>query len=548
MAPWSRLRQLVTEPSPTMEKRHFLSLHFFSWVVYSVVSVRESYNVDLLPGISTLGGLSLRIQESEDGLSCRGDSSCSIGYLVTAEADTTLEGGWDSEALGEAGFEAKPGKVLVLPDPIGAKRILIGLGAKEELDEDVYREAGAAFTKCLGKSSSGCIVLDASTDASQMVALVEGVLLAAYSLTTFKSEEDPESNLELKELTIVGAEKSPMKPRAFEAALVRARALARATYIARDLTNAPPAHLTPRTLADAAKTLGLRFGFRVEIVDRAKLEEMGCGGIIGVNRGSGHEARLIRLRFSPEQAPSDDRRLALVGKGITFDSGGLSLKPAASMVNMKTDMGGAAAILGAFSAFADLGVSIPVDAWLPTTDNMISGDSMRVGEIITAYNGKTVEVVNTDAEGRLILMDALSMAAESKPSWIVDIATLTGAQIVALGDDIAAIMGNSEDLLGRVERAGDATGEAVWELPLHKRYMKILDSDLADISNANMSNRAAGSITAGLFLSNFVREVPWVHVDIAGPSVSAKNDRWLRSGATGFGARLLAKLAEDLDA
>ena len=513
-----------------------------------MVSVNESYSVDLTPGISALDRLSLQFQTSERELSCKGDTSCTVAHLVVQGEQVDLEGGWDLDSLEAAGFTAKLGQTLALPNPSGAKSVLVGLGVREDLDEDAYREAGAAFTRCVGKSGRGCIILNESADPTQVVALVEGALLAAYSLTTFKSEKDPEGTPELRGLTIVGSDRAAVAPQVFEAALVRARALVRATYIARDLTNAPPAHLTPRTLVETAETLGKRFGFEVEIADHAKLEELGCGGIIGVNRGSEYEASLIKLRFSPTRKQSEERRLALVGKGITFDSGGLSLKPAASMINMKTDMGGAAAILGAFSAFADLDVNIPVDAWLPTTDNMISGDSMRVGEIITARNGKTVEVTNTDAEGRLILMDALSLAAESKPSWIVDIATLTGAQIIALGDDVAAIMGNDEDLLGEVERAGDATGEAVWELPLHERYMKILDSNLADIANANMSNRAAGSITAGLFLSNFVSEVPWVHVDIAGPSISAGNDRWLRSGATGFGGRLLAKLAEDLGA
>ncbi len=509
-----------------------------------MVSVHDSYNIDLLPGLSALSNLSLRYLASEEDITCKTDSACAVAYLVASDSAAVPVEGWDLPSLAAAGFEAKLGQTMTVPSTTGATTIFVGLGDEDGLDDDAYREAGAAVSGALGKRTQVCVVLPEATIPTQAQAVVEGVLLANYSLSSFKNEEDRAKPL--TSLTVAGGEADVTE--LFEVVLRRAVAYARATYIARDLTNAPPAHLTPRTLAEVAVRLADEFGFEAEVIDRLELAEMGCGGIVGVNRGSEYEARLIKLRFVPAETPASAERLAMVGKGITFDSGGLSLKPASSMVDMKTDMGGAAAILGAFSALVDLGVTTPVDAWLPTTDNMISGNSMRVGEIITARNGKTVEVTNTDAEGRLILMDALALAAETNPAWIVDIATLTGAQIIALGDDVAAVMGNSDALLDEVEQAADATGEMVWELPLHKRYMKNMESPLADLQNANLSNRGAGSITAGLFLSNFVADVPWVHVDIAGPSVSSKDDRWVRRGATGFGARLLAKLAEEIGA
>lgn len=506
-----------------------------------MVSVHDSYKVNLLPGVDALEKVSLKFTKAKDA-ACTGGNKSAVGYLVAKDDMSPPIDQWDADALKAAGFEGKQGQTLTLPSATGATTVLVGIGDLADADSTTYREAGAAFVRALGKRTAGCIVLAGNVDALNVAALVEGALLAGYSFVTFKTDDQGAA---LEALTVVAPDATGGED-AYEAALERARALTRASFIARDLTNAPPAHLTPRTLADSAVALGEKFGFDVEIIDRVELEEMGCGGIAGVNRGSEYEARLIKLSYVPKTPSTEKKHLALVGKGITFDSGGLSLKPAAAMLDMKTDMGGAAAVLGAFTALGELGVQIPVGAWLPTTDNMISGNSMRVGEVITARNGKTVEVTNTDAEGRLILMDALSLAAETKPAWMVDIATLTGAQIVALGDDIAGILGNDEALLDSVERAADETGEAVWELPLHKRYMKIMDSSIADLMNANMSNRSAGTITAGLFLSNFVDDIPWVHVDIAGPSVSSKADRWVNSGATGFGARLLAVLAEEL--
>lgn len=508
--------------------------------VQSVTSVHDSYEIDLLPGLEYLEKIDIECDTLKDGSP---GSTPVRAFFFSAPLQAGAPGieDWDLESLTRAGFTADLGKVLLLPSSAGATTVLFGLG--DNPDADAWREAGASLARACKNYGAAAVLPPNDAD---LEALVEGVLLGAYDYSLFKSKtaDTPAEDAKLRTLRILlnGADEASLS--AARDAVRRARAYARSAYVARDLVNAPPAHLNPARLAKCAMQLADAYGFEVDVTDSLELAEMGCGGIIGVNRGSEYSARLIRLRYCPTGVSSTSRALAMVGKGITFDSGGMSLKPAASMLTMKTDMGGAAAILGAFCAFGDLGTAVPVEGWLPTTDNMISGDAMRVGEVITARNGTTVEVTNTDAEGRLVLMDALCLAVEREPLAIVDIATLTGAQITALGNDVAAIMGNDEDLLDQVERAADATGEDVWELPLHERYRNILDSEVADIMNANLSDRSAGTIVAGLFLSNFVEDTPWVHIDIAGPSFGTKSLRWLPVGATGFGARLLADLAK----
>ncbi len=513
-------------------------------------SVRDSFEVDLVPSIKWLSDVNVSFVADLSDLPCTTSRECSTIFLVHAEGQLPGALGWDREALESAGFEAKPGSMLAVPAADGSSTAVVGLGKHEDADADIYREAGAAGARAVATRTGACLVLPGGTTPDLAAAVAEGALLARYQYATFKKQEDSASKrIPLQELTIVGTEVKNDAVEGYRVAVASAKAYARATVVARDLTNAPPGHLTAREFEAIAQQLGAEFGFGVEILELAELDKLGCGGIVGVNRGSEVPARLIKLAYTPAGSVSDgsalvSKRLALVGKGITFDSGGLSLKPADSMIEMKMDMGGAAAILGAFTGLADAGVALPIDAWTPITDNMVSGNSMRVGEVIMARNDKSVEVKNTDAEGRLVLMDGLALAAETDPTWIVDIATLTGAQMVALGKDVAAVMGTDQALVDQLENAAAETGEQIWELPLVKRYMKLLDSDIADLSN--VGGRLAGSITAGLFLSNFVGEIPWAHIDIAGPMSSDKDDRWLTVGATGFGARLLLKLAGNL--
>jgi leucyl aminopeptidase len=319
----------------------------------------------------------------------------------------------------------------------------------------------------------------------------------------------------------------------------------RAAAVARDLANGPPGHLTASAMADVAAELGARHGFEVESFDKEQLIALGSGGILGVNAGSTEEPRMVKLRYRPEGEPTG--HLGLVGKGIMYDSGGISIKPSDPMhLLMKMDMGGAAAVLGAFTALRDLGTTSAVTGWLMCTDNMPSGSAYKLGDVLTARGGRTVEIKNTDAEGRLAMMDALVLAVEEGVDAIVDIATLTGAILVALGQSTAGLFGNDRELVGLLKEAAATTDEPLWQLPLEKRYRKQLDSDVADISN--LGGPFAGSTTAALFLQEFVGDTPWAHVDIAGTMQTDADDVWRTKGATGFGARLLAEVARNFTA
>ena len=503
-------------------------------------TVKDCFDVELLPSLAPLAGLDLQFVADSSGASCTDDTGCAVAYLVAEDDEPPADGGWTWEALGRFGFTGALGETMVFPAVDQAPNVLVGLGDPSEAGPDQFREAGAAVARKIGKRTSLCINVEGRGTLADIQALVEGALLARYQYVPFKTDLAKVPPF-LTDLTVVGG--SGISAQLGESALRRARSFARSAFIARDLVNCPPAHLNPETLAQVAVDLASRFGFQAQVLELEELEEMGCGGLVGVNRGSSYPARMVHVKYAPADTRPGSAPLTFVGKGITFDSGGLSLKGANIMLDMKTDMGGAAAILGAFSSLAALDVDWPVEGWLAITDNMVSGNSLRVGEVLTARNGKTVEINNTDAEGRLVLMDALSLAVEDSPAAIVDIATLTGAQVVALGEEVAAVMGNDADLVDAVEESALATGEDVWELPLPQRYLKIMKSNIADLANANMSTRAAGSITAGLFLSQFVGETPWAHIDIAGPASAKASDRWVCAGATGFGARLLLDLA-----
>lgn len=364
--------------------------------------------------------------------------------------------------------------------------------------------------------------------------LTEGALLARYRYTVLKAEPK-EVPLDLLQLNVAGSDAAELG-RGIELAQVSVRA----ALVARDLANTPPGHLTATGMAEAAVQLGSQFGFEVEAFGRDELIAMGCGGILGVNAGSAEEPRLIVLRYSPGGEPNG--HLGLVGKGIMYDSGGISLKPSDPMhLLMKMDMGGAAAVLGAFTALRDLGVTAKVSGWLVCTDNMPSGSAYKLGDVLTCRNGKTVEIKNTDAEGRIAMMDGLALAVEAEVDAIVDIATLTGAALMALGTSRAAVLGNNQAIVDQLMAAAAATDEPVWQLPLERKYRKQLDSAVADISN--LGGPFAGSITAALFLDEFVAGTPWNHIDIAGTMNADADDAWRSAGATGFGGRLLAEFA-----
>jgi leucyl aminopeptidase len=428
-----------------------------------------------------------------------------------------------------------------LPGSGVARVVHYGVGdAKDPAD---LRDAAAAFALAVKEDSAFTLVVPSSGLPLETVAqmLVEGVLLARYGYEPLKTES---GHVPVGFLTL-------LVPEGEQAAAVRGAArgllLARCTMLARDLANCPANKLTASAMAACATRLAANAGLEADVFDQDQLRQLGCGGLLGVNAGSAEPARMIRLRYRPEGNPAAKGRpgrLALVGKGVMYDSGGISLKPSDAVhATMKNDMSGAAAILAAMAVLRDLGCPNEVTGYLMCTDNMPSGTATRLGDVLTIYGGTTVEVLNTDAEGRLVMADALVLARDEPVDAIVDIATLTGACLRALGPRIAGVFGDDQHLVDQIRGASEQTDEPTWQLPLAEEYRDELDSDIADIKNIAGPNGAA--IHAALFLNHFTGDVPWAHLDIAGP---AQNDRaagWRPRGCTGFGARLLAHFAVD---
>ncbi len=437
--------------------------------------------------------------------------------------------------LAGLGFEAKKGDVRSVPAADGTTTFVVGLGDAAEVDANVLRYAAGSLARAAKRHASLSVdllgALADGTEAAGAQAIAEGLVLGGYQFSTFKSDPKPP---ELARVVLVGG-----GGKRTETAIERGLVLAEAVAWARDLENEPGGSLTPSKLAQRAAAEGKRAGFEVTVWGEKEIRQEKLGGLLGVSRGSEQAPRFLRLEYTPDKPRGT---VALVGKGITFDSGGLSLKPSDGMVGMKGDMGGAAAVLGTFRAVAALGARVRLLGFLPITDNMTGGDATRVGDVLTIRNGTTVEVLNTDAEGRLILADGLSLASEAAPDAIVDLATLTGACMVALGDRMAGLMGNHQGWLDQVQAAADDVGEPVWQLPLPAYLRGKLDSDLADIKNIT-STRYGGALAAGVFLQEFVGDgIPWAHLDIAGPADSSEVDGELVKGGTGFGVRTLVEL------
>jgi leucyl aminopeptidase len=490
-----------------------------------------------VPSLDAYDGVRVAVVD-EFGAGTGGAGLDAIGVLVHAEGELPEGLPLDRDALARAGFEGKSGQTLVIPQAGRTLIIVVGGGPEPETTDATLRDAAATFVRAAPKAASiGLRVPSVGTvePAAAARALTEGALLGRYRYDALKAEAR-EARLEVVELRIDGADTAEASAAA-ESGVVTARAAA----IARDLANTPPSHLTAPDLAEVAELLGGRFGFAVESFDREQLIELGCGGVLGVNAGSAEEPRMIVLRYSPEGAPTG--HLGLVGKGIMYDSGGISLKPSDPMhLLMKMDMGGAAAVLGAFTALRDVGATARVTGWLMCTDNMPSGSAYKLGDVLTARGGKTVEVKNTDAEGRLAMMDGLVLATEEGVDAIVDIATLTGSAMRALGETHSVVLGTSQPLVDLVRDAADAADEPTWQFPLQRKYRKLLDSDVADIANLGGDN--AGATTAALFLAEFVGDTPWAHLDIAGTMNSTSDEAWRSKGATGYGTRLLVEVAK----
>ncbi|WP_288799976.1 leucyl aminopeptidase [uncultured Arsenicicoccus sp.] len=462
------------------------------------------------------------------------------------EATTTYLAG----ALPTLGFTGAADSTVVLPAVPGVKAprvVLAGLGpepAKKKLvDENALRRAAATATRAIKDAGTVAVAFPGSTSTA-VGAVAEGAALGAYRFTAQRGTSTPPTVVETVTVVTDRGRDSAVK-----AAVKRAAAVAEAVGYARDLVNTAPNLLYPQTFVDSVRERATASKVKIKVLDEKALAKGGFGGILGVGQGSAHAPRLVSMSYKPAKAT---HHLALVGKGMTFDSGGLDIKPANNMATMKSDMAGAAAVAGAVLAIAELGLPIQVTGWLGLAENMPSGTAQRASDVVTMRNGMTVEILNTDAEGRMVLGDAMCAAGEEGPDTIVDIATLTGAQVVALGHEVAAVMGNDDDFRTRVCSAGDDMGEDLWPMPLPAAYRKGLETEVADI--AHKAGPAGGMLTAGLFLKEFVPQadghpIPWAHVDIAGPSFNEQTPRGVApKGGTGFGVATLVRLAEVLSA
>ena len=468
---------------------------------------------------------------------------------VTKKAEKLVLGGTGIETaslakldLATIGASANLESIVRVPAPDGATYALIGIGSKP-LSVDDLRNLGGAAVRAL--SSFKDIVLGFETsDAAESAAVLEGASLGGYTHTKYKGLlKGAESKLQ--SVTLISAHKPST------AAMNQISVVADSVNLTRDLVNMPALDLYPESLAKFVTNAAKGSGVSVQVWGEDRLAKEGLGGILGVGQGSSRGPRLVKLEYKPKVAK---KHLALVGKGITFDTGGLSLKPAASMLGMNFDMTGAASVAAATIAIAKLQLPIKVSTWLCIAENMPSGTAQRPNDVIKARNGMTIEVLNTDAEGRLVLADGLSLATEAKPDYIVDIATLTGAVEIALGKRYAGLMGDQE-AVDAVKAAAEATGELVWQLPLDKSLRSLLDSDIADIANVKMGNTAGGTIIGGLFLQEFVGnrakgetdKIKWAHLDIAATAHNAGSAYGvIPKGATGSHVRTLVALAKHI--
>ncbi len=468
---------------------------------------------------------------------------------ATGAVDRALNGAV-SELIAAGDFEGKLGETAVLytrgamPAP---RVILVGLGEQEKFDLEAVRKASAAAAKRakdLGVKRLATIVHGAGVgglapqDAAQ--ATVEGALLALYEFRELKTETEEEHKGPPTELRIVEAAEERV-PAVEQGARV-ARVVAEAVRLARDLGNRPGNVATPTHLAETAQQIAAETGLRCEVIDEDGMRELGMGALLGVARGTEEPAKFIVLEHNPGRDDLDT--IVLAGKGITFDSGGISIKPSQGMQDMKFDMMGGAAVIATLKAAAELDLPLHLVGLVAATENLPGGRAIKPGDVLKALNGKTIEVINTDAEGRLILADALSYAQRFEPKAIIDLATLTGACMVALGRYATGLFTNDDALAERVKAAAAASGERVWPLPLYDEHKEEVKSDVADVKNVG-KGRYGGASVAAAFLSHFVGDYPWVHLDIAPTAWADEAKDYTPKGATGVGVRLLVRLLQE---
>jgi leucyl aminopeptidase len=465
------------------------------------------------------------------------DSSAKLvsSPFLDAAAVTDIEGAL--QALGAKGGSEQVTRVVAPSLPV-ASVLAVGLGkSRDSYPADLIRRAAGVAARSLNGTEA---VLTTLSDLD-LTAAVEGLILGAYGFSDFRSDKTAPKDAGLREITALASDTKPSKESA-----QRAADIATAVATARDLVNTPPSHLFPAEFARRAKALGEAAGLQVEILDEKALEKGGYGGIVGVGKGSSRPPRLVRLTH--KGAKRKGKKVALVGKGITFDTGGISIKPAANMHHMTSDMGGAAAVIATVVLAAKQKLPIDVVATVPMAENMPSSTAQRPGDVLTQYGGTTVEVLNTDAEGRLILADAIARGGEDKPDYLIETSTLTGAQTVALGARTPGVMG-SEEFRDRVAKISQNVGENAWPMPLPEELKDDLKSTVADLANVSGS-RYAGMLVAGTYLREFVPEgVQWAHIDIAGPAYNTGGPwGYTGKGGTGVPTRTIFAVLEDIAA
>jgi len=446
-------------------------------------------------------------------------------------------------------FKGKRGEILgFFTDGATAtpRLLLVGLGEEKNLTLEQLRRSAAAATKRAADihADSAAFLLpkipgNAFSSSEAAKAISEGAWLSQYRFEKYiTSKEDRKDKV--KELTIVT--ENDVDEKSVKKVLQEVRIICEATELARDLANAPPNEIYPESLATVARQSAARHGYRIQVWDKPRIEQMKFGGLLAVNAGSNKPPRFIILEH--HSAQKNLPTVVLVGKGVTFDAGGISIKPAGGMSEMKMDMSGAAAVIGTMEATARLNLPVHLVGLIPATENLLGGSAMKPGDIITHYGGKTSEVDNTDAEGRLILADALAYASIYKPAAVIDLATLTGACVVALGQHTTGMMGTDDELMANLKAAGEKTFERLWQLPLFEEYEKQIKSDVADVKNTG--GRWAGAITAALFLKKFIGDYKWVHLDIAGPAILEESQPYAAKGGSGIGVRLLVEYLKSI--
>ena len=469
----------------------------------------------------------------------------SPGVTPESDGDPEIAGqsGWLRELRSSGEFSGKANETAILyrPNGLAAKRlVVVGAGKRAKFSADEARKLSGSLLRQLRTKGirNVAILADQASGISDYAAVAEGAILGAWEANKYKT--DPKKNEKQIELLTIAVPNGSLG--IAEEAVRRGSVIAEAQNLARDLVNEPANKLTPAVLADAAKAMSAEYGLDCKILDRDAMAELGMGALLGVAQGSTNPPFLIVMKYSPGLTTAGDH-LALVGKGVTFDTGGISIKPSEGMEKMKYDMAGAAAVIGAMKAIAQLKPPVQVTGYVPTVENMVNGNAQRPGDIVTALSGKTIEVLNTDAEGRLILADALTYAQRNGATHMVDAATLTGAIAIALGHYNVGAFTNNQSLLDRFVTAARVAGEKVWQLPLDEDYKEYLKSAFADLPN--IGGRYGGSITAAWFLREFADPTPWVHLDIASTAWLDEGKAWMTKGPTGVAVRSLVQLALD---